>query len=80
VDDVGGITKGIDQNGSHALSFGNRSRQSGGLSARSGRTYEITAKWQLRVGGCSARGLAQSAFKLQRKHVASGLGRFRQTT
>jgi len=43
VDDVGGITKGIDQNGSHALSLANRSRLSGGLSARSGRTYDITA-------------------------------------
>jgi len=58
MDDVGGITKGINQNRSHALSFANQSRLSGGLSARSGRTYDITAKWQLRRWKLLCQGLA----------------------
>src|SRR6266478_7550335 len=55
MDDVGGITKGVDQNGPHALSFANRSRRSGGLSAHSGRTYDMTANGSCGAGDCNVR-------------------------
>src|SRR5713226_3570404 len=54
----------------------NQSRLSGGLSARSGRTYDITAKWQLPCWRLFCQDLVQGRFQAPEKTRGERLGPF----
>src|SRR5258708_34442311 len=76
VDDVGGVTERIDQNGTHVRSFANRSRLSGGLSTLGGGTCTIRANCTSGAGGPLRQRRSQALFQVPEKISGDRLGPF----